>query len=130
MLDDRKEADAKCLSFHLLQDFELGIGEMQDEQLRQDWINIRFAGKHFVRVRAKRGLRRIFSLFVSDADVARICTGTAGPTRDPRELLAAAERLTRAVPGSPAPGPAWGGDRSAGEAGATDQDAEDAEDAA
>src|SRR5262249_22162551 len=78
-------------------------------------------------VPGRPGFVRVRTPYVSDADVARICTSTAGLTRDPANLLAEAGRSAGIVPGFPEPGPARGGDRSAGPGpGDDDQDAEDA----
>jgi DNA segregation ATPase FtsK/SpoIIIE, S-DNA-T family len=78
-------------------------------------------------VQGRPGFTRVRTPYVSDADVARICTSTAGLTRDPSSLLAEADHLPRIVPGFNEAGPAWGGDRSAGpRPGRDDQDAEDA----
>jgi DNA segregation ATPase FtsK/SpoIIIE, S-DNA-T family len=78
-------------------------------------------------VQGRPGFVRVRTPYVGDADVARICTSTARLARDPSNLLPEVGRTTPIVPGSPGPGPARGGDRSAGpEPGGDDQDAEDA----
>jgi hypothetical protein len=64
--------------------------------------------------------------YVSDRDVARICAATAGLARDLLELLSELVRPEVAPSGSGDDAPAWGGDRNAGAAGASGQDAEDA----
>ncbi len=43
-------------------------------------------------VQGRPGFTRVRTPYVSDADVARICTGTAGLTRDPASLLVEAAR--------------------------------------
>jgi S-DNA-T family DNA segregation ATPase FtsK/SpoIIIE len=65
-------------------------------------------------VQGRPGFTRVRTPYVSDADVAAICARTAGLTRDPSILLASAVRRTHIVSGSVEPGPARGGDRSAG----------------
>lgn len=78
-------------------------------------------------VQGRPGFVRVRTPYVSDADVARVCTSTAGLTRDPFELLKEAARVAHVVPGSAELGPARGGDRSAGPwPDSDDQNAKDA----
>ncbi len=79
-------------------------------------------------VQGRPGFTRVRTPYVSDADVAAICTSTAGLTRDPSSLLTEAARLAHIVPGFGEGGPARGGDRSVGPW--PDRDPENAEDAA
>jgi hypothetical protein len=79
-------------------------------------------------VQGRPGFVRVRTPYVSDADVAAICTSTVGLTRDPSELLSEAARLAHVVSGFNGTGPARGGDRSVGPW--PDRDPEDAEDAA
>jgi DNA segregation ATPase FtsK/SpoIIIE, S-DNA-T family len=79
-------------------------------------------------VQGRPGFTRVRTPYVSDADVATICSSTAVLTRDPFELLAQAARLAHVVPGFGETGPARGGDRSVGPW--PDRDPENAEDAA
>jgi DNA segregation ATPase FtsK/SpoIIIE, S-DNA-T family len=79
-------------------------------------------------VQGRPGFVRVRTPYVSDADVAAICTSTAGLTRDPFELLSEAASLAHVVPGFGEAGPARGGDRSVGPW--PDRDPENAEDAA
>jgi S-DNA-T family DNA segregation ATPase FtsK/SpoIIIE len=88
--------------------------------------NPAYVGVASMVVQGRPGFVRVRTPYVSDQDVAAVCSATAGLTRDPMELLADAIRPTVAASGSPAVAPARGGDRSAGAAGAADQDAEDA----
>jgi len=66
-------------------------------------------------VQGRPGFVRVRVPYVSDDDVARICTATAGLARDPAELLDVAIRPKLVLP-SPAAAPARGGDRSEGAA--------------
>jgi len=79
-------------------------------------------------VQGRPGFVRVRTPYVSDADVAAICTSTAGLMRDPFELLSEAASLAHLVPGFGEAGPARGGDRSVGPW--PDRDPENAEDAA
>jgi DNA segregation ATPase FtsK/SpoIIIE, S-DNA-T family len=87
-----------------------------------------YVGAASMVVQGRPGFVRVRTPYVSDADVAAICTSTAGLTRDPIELLSEAARLAHIVPGFGEAGPARGGDRSVGPW--PDRDPENAEDAA
>jgi DNA segregation ATPase FtsK/SpoIIIE, S-DNA-T family len=78
-------------------------------------------------VQGRPGFTRVRTPYVSDADVAAICTSTAGLTRDPSSLRAEAPRLAHVVPWL-RPDRPGGGRRQKRRAwpGRDDQDAEDA----
>ena len=73
-------------------------------------------------VQGRPGFVRVRAPYVSDEDVARVCTATAELARDPGELLEVAIRPKLVLP-SPTAAPARGGDRSEGAAVGEDAEA-------